>query len=884
MGFAQRSFTGGEISPSLYARVDQTKYATGLRTCRNFLVMRHGGLANRPGSSWVGEVIDSTKTVRLVPFVFNSDQTYVLEFANTTMRVIRNGAYLTVASQSITSITNANPAVLTYAGADTYANGDQVYISGVLGPIGQYVNGRTFKVAGIDAALNTFQLNYLNGTAVNSTTWGNWDSAGTVAELYVIATPYLEADLQSLQFVQSADVITIVHPNYAPRELSRTGHTAWTLSTITFAPEQVAPTSVASTTGAAVANPVSWAVASISSSTGEESLAAGTDPTNGNAAAEPTAAAAARITWTNASGAGYYRVYRSRYFGRIPWGFIGISTSGTAGFQDDGVVPDYEDNPVDTAFGILNPFNATGDYPSTLAYHQGRLIYANTDNNPESVFATQVGRFKNFSVGRPIADDDAVFWTMTGNQVNEVLHLIEVGRLLVFTTAGEWSIQGNAAGIIVPGEINPTLHSLNGSSALRPLIVGSTVLYVQARGNIIRDFAFDFQADGYRGNDLTIFSAHLFDGYTIRDWAFQQIPQSIVWAVRSDGALLGLTYVREQEVFAWHRHNFQEGTVEQVCSVPEGLEDALYLVVKRTVNSATVRYIERLNTRNFSTITSAIFMDSALGYDGTNAGATTMTISGGTNWTYDELLTLTASASFFVAADVGNEIHITGSDGTVIRFHIDGYTGVTVVTGRAHKTVPAGMRSVARATWGKAVDELAGLWHLEAKAVSVFGDGFVVASPNNSSYTTVTVTNGKITLEKPYVIIKVGLPIVADVETLNIDVPQGDSLATKQKLITELATFVQSTRGIFAGARPPEDDSVDPLEGLFEAKLRGSENLNDSQVETYDDPPVLTTDVVQITLEGDWNNNGRVFIRQVDPLPLTILSIVPSGFVPYQGG
>ena len=120
-------------------------------------------------------------------------------------------------------------------------------------------------------------------------------------------------------------------------------------------------------------------------------------------------------------------------------------------------------------------------------------------------------------------------------------------------------------------------------------MIGGNVLFVQARGSIVRDLSFQEAVRGYRGQDLTIFSSHLFDEYTLDDWAFQQIPHSVVWAVRSDGTLLGLTYVREHEMWAWHRHDFEGGTVEKVCVVPEGNEDILYVIVNRTINGRTTR-------------------------------------------------------------------------------------------------------------------------------------------------------------------------------------------------------------------------------------------------------------------------------------------------------
>jgi hypothetical protein len=185
------------------------------------------------------------------------------------------------------------------------------------------------------------------------------------------------------------------------------------------------------------------------------------------------------------------------------------------------------------------------------------------------------------------------------------------------------------------------------------------------------------------------------------------------------------------------------------------------------------------------------------------------------------------------------------------------------------------MRSVAMSDWARAVDHLTGLWHLEGKTVSVFADGFVAASAHNSSYNQLTVTNGAITLDKPYSVIHVGLPITADIELLDIDTAQSETMANKKKLVTKVTLFVESSRGIFVGGSAPSDDEADPLEGLYEAKTRNAEN--------YNEPTNLQTGTIDINLMSEWNSNGRVFIRQIDPLPLSVLAIAPDGLFPFSG-
>lgn len=830
----QLSFSSGEVSPSLYGRVDQVKYQTGLVTCRNFIVQRHGGVANRPGTQFIAEIKDSSKTVTLIPFKFNPSQTYVLEFGDQYMRVHQNGVQLTETAKNITGATNANPCVITITGHG-YSNGDEVYINNVGGMT--ELNNRNFKVA--NAAANTFELQEMDGTNLDSSAYGSYTSGGTAAKIYEIATTYVEADLPTLQFDQSADVITIVHPNYVPRQLTRTGHTAWTIADVAFAPQISAPTNLLSSSPGAG---YKYKVTAVDLETGEESLPS---------VEEDATTRTSTLTWTAVSGAGYYNIYLL-FEGLYSW----IGKSGTNSFTDATYSHDIEDNPPDDR----QPFNGADDYPSAIAFYQQRRLFANTNNNPEGVWTSKTGLPKNLMVSTPSQDDDAITFSILGRQVNEIKHLLDVGKLLIFTTSGEWVIQGDVAGILIPSAINPVQNTANGSGDLSPLVVSGSAIYVQARGSVIRDLGFDYTTEGYRGNELTIFANHLFDNYTLVDWDYQQIPHSIVWAVRNDGVLLGMTYLREHQIFGWHRHDF-DGLVENVVVVPEGTEDSLYLVIKRTINGKSVRYIERMTSRNIVDIEDAVLMDCSLSYDGTNTGATTMTLSG-SGWGPFDDLTLTASASFFASTDVGNAIHLTGSDGTLIRCTIKSYTSPTVVTVNPHKNVPASMQAVAILTWGKAVDEISGLWHLEGKELSIFADGFVVASPNNSSYDTITVSNGIATLDKPYVVIHAGLPVTADMETLNIDIPGISSISDKFKAINRLTCFVESTRGIFAG---PD------LNNLTELKIRDDEG--------YDDPVALATGTIDINIKSEWKTSGRIAIRQVDPLPVSILSIVPTGYI-----
>lgn len=224
----QASFAGGEISPRLYGRSDLVKYETGAEVIENFIVRPEGGLMRRHGTRFSGECKTHAAASRLVPFIFSSVQAYILEFGNLYMRVWKDYGIVTSTTNTITGVTQANPAVLTYSGTDNFANGDKVIISGVVGMT--QLNNREFEVANVNVGANTFEL-----LGTNSTAYGAYSSGGSADKIFQITTPYTTAQLATMSFAQSADTLWIAHESHAPRTLTRTSDIAWTLAAISLA-------------------------------------------------------------------------------------------------------------------------------------------------------------------------------------------------------------------------------------------------------------------------------------------------------------------------------------------------------------------------------------------------------------------------------------------------------------------------------------------------------------------------------------------------------------------------------------------------------------------------------------------------------------------------
>jgi hypothetical protein len=451
--------------------------------------------------------------------------------------------------------------------------------------------------------------------------------------------------------------------------------------------------------------------------------------------------------------------------------------------------------------------------------------------------------------------------------------------------------------------------SVFGSNSVRPLLVNTEVLYLQAQGSMIRNLEYQFTQSNFTGKELSLESNHLFDTYTITDWAYQKIPHSIVSAVRNDGTLLMFTYVKEQEVRAWSHHDFigqvtptagalplvtSFGSVENVACVPEGNETALYMVVNRTLYGTTpIRYIERMSSRlisNMADISTYNGMDAALTFNGTGSAAVTMQFSGGTTYDYTEHITLTASAATFTAANVG-DAYFVYTVPTVplqalqqVRFVVDAFVSTTQVKGHVlGAPVPSSLTASTSTNWARAVNKLSGLWHLKNQAVSVFGDGYVIGNPFNRLYATLYIVDasGNLALDtdKYYSKITVGLPVTCDLQTLDISSPAEESSVYQSMIVSEVQLMIREARGIWLGTDAPPADAY----GSVDTSQTTLERVPPRNADTdgYDQPPQLqATDRIGTPIQGKWDSKGRSFVRVTDPLPVTILQISAHGAFP----
>ncbi len=360
--------------------------------------------------------------------------------------------------------------------------------------------------------------------------------------------------------------------------------------------------------------------------------------------------------------------------------------------------------------------------------------------------------------------DDAVSFKAAARERNTIRHIVPLAEMVLLTDAAEWRVGSVTGGPLAGNEpVSISPQSFVGAAGAQPAMVNSSVIFAANRGGHVRELAYSFNQNGYITGDLSLRAPHLFDGATILDMAYAKAPIPIVWCVSSTGGLLGLTYVPEQQVGAWHRHD-TDGVFESIAVVAEGAEDVLYAVVQRTIGGNTVRYIERQATRANGAIADAFFVD---------AGST--------------------------------------------------YRGA-------------------------AVSAVGGLTWLEGKTVAVLADGAVLAPR--------VVIGGSIALDAPAAVVTVGLPIIADMQTLPLVIEAQAYGQGRPKNVNSAWVRVFKSSGWAAG--PAFDRLVD-------VKTRTTEAMGA--------PPLLQTDEVQTVLRGTWDDAGQLCVRQANPLPLTIVSL-----------
>lgn len=477
------NFTAGEISPRLMGRVDIARYANGAKTVENAVCVIHGGVMRRPGSHFAAKAKYGDQKARLIPYVFNRSQAYVLEFGNNYVRFYQNGAQI-----------------------------------------------------------------------------------GSGSTPYEIASPYTSAMLSSLNYVQGADTMFLVHQDVPPYRLQRKGQTDWVLEP---APFIVKPFDEIRDT------PEKWCKPSVKEFVGSAITLTLSDAESGGAL----------------TGAGWVTADVGSYV-RINSGLVHIQAVASAAVAT-GVIRTVLSAVQSSSPGAWTREDAVWSsefgYPGAATLYQQRLVLAGSPKYPQTIWMSETGIYLSFELGTD--DDDAISFTVSSDQINPIVHLAQMNTLIALTSTGEFTITGGGESAITPTNISVKNPSPYGCNSIKPVRVGTEIMFVQRANRKLFAVAYDPDSFvAYSANDLSVLSEHITLSGAV-DMAYQQEPDAFIWMTRADGQLAVATIDRAQDVIAWSRQ-VTAGAYESVVTIPASTNDVVYVLVKRVINGQTVRYVE----------------------------------------------------------------------------------------------------------------------------------------------------------------------------------------------------------------------------------------------------------------------------------------------------
>ena len=759
------NFTAGELSPRLDGRNDLSKYPSGCKTLENFIVYPHGSAARRSGSQFISEVKTSSKKTRLIPFEFSTTQTYILEFGDQYIRVYKDK--------------------------------------------------------------------------------GQVQSGGSAVE---ISTPYLEAELFDLKFAQSADVLYICHPNHEVEKLSRTSHTSWTLADVDFTKGPMQDANTTTTT----LNPGATAVG-----TGVSLAASATTGINSGSGFQSTDVG--RFVFFHG---GYAKITGVTDTTNATIEILTTLSASTA-----------------TENWRLGAFSDTTGHPSCVTFFEQRLVFAGTTNQPQTVFFSKSGDYENMdaNIGGTIADSDAIIYTIASNQVNAIRFMTATRTLIIGTAGGEFSVSGGGADVaITPTNVLIKKQSNHGAANLDALAVGNVTLFMQRARRKMRELAYNFDVDGYIAPDMTILAEHITEG-GITQMAYQQEPNHIIWLVRGDGELIGFTYQREQQVTAWHRHIFGGKFGEATITVTDfaNIADNTKIVLTKsdgtstTFNSATSSTSGKFHTTssNNQTATNLKTLIDADSDVTATVSTNTVTIKETAPQATGFLTMTTGDTTRLASTDEGKAIcesvAVIPTDDTEYEVYIIMKRTINGSTKRYIEVLNTfDFTETDNTTFnfldsqldynGSAVTTISGLSHLEGQTVAILADGATHANK--------IVSSGEISLDRSATKVKVGLAYTSLLQTMRIDAGARDGTSqSKTKRIYEITIRLFESVGVEVG---PD------LNNLERIPFRSSANAMDQGITPF-------TGDKEVEFRGNYETDGFVFVRQTQPLPLTILSLYP---------
>ena len=778
------NFAGGETSPKSRGRFDIASYTSSCRKLVNFIAEVSGPARFRPGFKHISET-RSSGVARIIPFQSRDSQAYMLEFTPGKMRVYKNGALLTLERTTVTDVTQAIPGVLTVTSGTGLAAGDDVVITDVVGM--EELNGRVFRL-GVGGATFFPLLDPNTGASINTMGYGAYVSGGTVRKVYEVTSPYIEDDLEGIQFSQTADEMYINHYRYTPRKLTRDTADVFTLATYVRTADPFTAGDTLTVVGIALGT--STIV----------TLAAGSFVELG---AHYTFSGVVGTTEINT------KTYRLTSYLPTPAGLPRV-------YILDVTTLAHIDSSAWTAYTSGGEAAIGADNPLALTFYENRLVHAGTNLRPRTLFLSMAPdsagapRFDTFTGGA--SADDACFFSLA--PINGTVDYIawaggSAKYLLIGTFGGTFRISGGGLDEpITPSSVNVRQLDAFGCAATMPVLSGSTAYFIQRGGKTLRGVGYASDADDVTTFDACLNADQIGDSELKRAMLQTGRPDTL-WVVRADGQLAGMTLSGGERVAGWHRHKIggADAKVLDVGVLPRpGDSDQLYIVTERTIQGITHRAVEVLaddvvypDPEDFYSAESAgaadeekymdavyrlqeryIHLDAAATYNGGDRfagstgiiGATTGAVGTPGNLHAYELDGATPKYGVFSADDVGKEIWIKpGIDtgvgrgrGTISNFVNTSFVQITVLSVFDGEGMGRSLDQLYIAS-----DEISGLWHLEGQRVAVVADGAVYSDGATDDYPTVTVAHGAITLSRNCAVVHVGLPYEGMLITHNLE-------------------------------------------------------------------------------------------------------------------
>lgn len=784
--FIKTSFNAGEFSPSIYGRVDLEKYNNGCITMKNFIPIPQGGATRRPGFEYIADAKNDGQKIRLIPFQFSDEQSYIVECGVDYLRYFKDGGQIITpdASTALLLHMDGADAATTFTddgntGHTVTANGDAQIdtaykkfgtSSGLFDGTGDYLsipdhadwNMGTdpftidfwFRPSDVSDHLAFFEQR-VDGSHVTYCYWNQSNKKFIFIVYDGSEIVNIDSDVASLS------INTWYHVAIIRGWAGNADDWAWCLNGVEIGTEtdadgwsdfaasfDIGKLITGQFPGHIEEFRVSKGVARWESNFTPPTRAYPLDLTDG-AICEDTSTGYLEseldyLKWAQSYDT-MYIVHKDQSPAKL-----------TRADHDDWTLARVDFSPAVSDWDVAN------GWPRAITFHHDRLILAGSPGFPPRFWFSKTSDYENMTTGT--GDDDAFTITLLSGSVDMIYWLESQRRLVAGSNSGEWWLSGDGNDLVItPTSKQAQNDTKIGSIEHQPINIGNTIIMAQAPGAKLREMSYDYDTDSYLSNDITILADHIFKEYPIKQMAYQQTPYQIVWILRSDGVLFALTYMKEHEVVGWSEIE-TDGTIISIATIPGNPEDELWIAVERLIFGATggitlKTFIERLKDFDFTTLSDAFMVDSGLTYD----GADTMSISG--------------------------------------------------------------------------------LDHLIGETVDILADGLVESTTVDAS--------GEITLDTSAGLVHIGLPYDSDLQTMYVDIPleRGSSMFIKKRIPTVHFRVRDS-----AGGKYGKDSS-----NLF--SLLSSTAL-------------YSGDITNKSVNMGWTRNASIFIRQDDPLPLTIDSMV----------